>query len=101
MSQKSWDWDNKMLERFYIIQYHQKNQRMWRNLCVHGTILDSLWPLGPQATQALNTGICHGNQCMGAGTLPENTICEHSSPLIQVVSYKEEAICMHLSFKSL
>lgn len=57
MSQKSWDWDNKMLERFYIIQYHQKNQRMWRNLCVHGTILDSLWPLGPQETQALNTGI--------------------------------------------
>lgn len=57
MSQKSWDWDNKMLERFYIIQYHQKNQRMWRNLCVHGTILDSLWPLGPEETQALNTGI--------------------------------------------
>lgn len=63
------------------------------------------WDNTEQTILALKTGIVVSwNQRMESGTLPENTICEHSSPShlqIQVISYKEEAICMHLSSESL
>jgi len=47
---------------------------------------------------ALKTGFCHRNLCVDSGTLPEITVCEHSSPChpqmpVKALTGKEDTLC--------